>query len=189
MLEIAREQTTNSALELISLKGSLGAHSAQDFDRFFHEFTQAGFLFFILDASLLQIVSSGGLASVARLAKNIEALKGFFAFLNLPSEIEMLFSFLNLTQRIPVFASMEEALDFFMARQQGNETSSSPGMSQGAVPEVLAESIYVSQKPPKRAEEGGGALVACTHCGLQLSAKETGPYMCPGCGQQFQVNL
>ena len=192
MLEIAREQTANNSLELISLKGSLDSHTAHDFDRFFQEFIQAGFHFLILDASLLQTVSSSGLASIARLAKDIENLKGVFAFLNLPSEIGMLFSFLTLTKRIPIFSNMEEALNFFAAGQEGNTPFHSQGVPQGKVPEVEAEVAYgpFNRSGLGKAErEGVKALVACTHCGLQLSAKKSGPYMCPGCGQQFQVNL
>ena len=207
MLEIAREQTAKDFVELISLKGSLDTYTARDFDRFFQEFVQAGFHFFILDASMLQTVSSGGLASIARLTKNIAALGGAFVFLDLPAEIKMLFSFLTLTKRIPIFTNMEEAMNFFSNEAQGNRAASfrqglgeREGLApqQKSIPEVEAESAYTLQASPKapaakaepkRTTGERSAMAACTHCGLQLSVKKTGPYMCPGCGQQFQVNL
>lgn len=213
MLEIVRESLADSSLEVISIKGSLDSRSSRDFDRFFQEFIQAGFHFFILDAHCLQSVSSEGLASIAHLSKNIEDLKGNFVFLGLSSEIEMLFSFLSLTERIPVFRNMQDALVFFDGKEKTNSPSSFQNIPQRKIPEVEARSAYALQgsssskevrekakekakeeakektREEERGEEASASSVACTHCGLQLSVRKTGPYMCPGCGEQFQVNL
>ena len=190
MLEISREQTDNdlNAWEFISLKGSLDTYSARDFDRFFQDFLRAGFHFFILDASLLEKVSSEGLASLVRLTKDVESLEGSFVFLHPNSEIEMILSFLNLDLRIPIFSKVEDALDF-LSRQERKEQNFSIG-SQESIPEVNAEALYSKQRQSKSVKQAGpNLMVACTHCGLSLSAKRSGAYMCPACGEQFQVKV
>ena len=195
MLEIAREHTAShsSSIELISLKGSLDVESARDFDRFFQEFVHAGFHFFILDMSFLQRISSEGLASLVRLKKNIEKRRGFFALLHLHSEIKMIFSFLSLDRRIPIFARIEDALEFLSARKQGNKEFVRVGREgQENIPEVEAEAAYISYSSFGKIEaerEQSLILVACSHCGLELNAKKSGAYMCPACGEQFRVDL
>ena len=193
MLEIAKEKVVDSPLDFIRLKGFLNVHTAHDLTLFFQEFGSVTPSFFILEASQLKTVSSSGIAAMVRLIEDTQAGGGDFVFLHLPIEIEMLFSFLGLTKRIRVFSSKEEAIAFFSSSGHDLENKIKNKKKIEAerreeIPEVQAETasppLTIVQSTLEDAVE-----TACTHCGLPLRAHSVGPHMCPGCGQQFVIQL
>ena len=199
MIEIRKEQIRASFLELISIKGALDTHTARDFDRSFQRFTQNGCIFFILEASQLEKISNDGISSMFRLVNHLNNVGGHFVFLNLPSEIAMLFSFLMLNKRIPSFHKMEDALAAFQRIKIERNTIK----EKKDIPEVDAEPDYSCQKLGEnialRGEQKNigininrnksNDLLSCPNCTLELHVHQSGPYMCPGCGYKFEITL
>ncbi len=199
MLEIAREKFQDKNLELIYIKGSLDAQTAPDFERFFHGFSNRGPSFFIIEASRLQQVANDGITSLFRLAQNIQATGGFFVIVHPNIELSMLFTFLGLTDKVPICNKIEEALHYFRENDI-EENYIQHNYHTPNIPEVEAEPAYIrnsdeaedftpSFSPTQQSKSffKKKTEVNCSHCGLSLNVSHSGAFMCPGCGHQFNT--
>ncbi len=202
-LEITKESGPTSSLGLVRIKGSLNAHTSDDFERFFQEFIHTSHCFFIIDAYELEAVSSSGLSALLRLTDQLEGLGASFSLIHLSSEISMLFAFLGLNQRLHTFSAMAGAIAFLQEKerlnnlnQQSQQQNRQGGQNNADLPEVGAEPVVEmgmdpeAQMPPEpvtELQEQADNIIDCTHCGLPIRTGAPGAYMCPGCGERLQV--
>ncbi len=181
MLEIAKEKTEDGSLDLIRIKGHLDTHTAQDIEIFFKELYPIGNGCFILEASRLETISSTGISALAIIVEETYSREGWVAFLSLPMEIELLFTFIGFTEQVPTFLHQKDALAFF--------NKIKPKFKKYQIGHDQKNVAQQEEASEKRTNFDSSVEISCSYCGLSLRVSKVGQHMCPGCGQQFMSQL
>jgi len=121
MLELATEKNSEKEIYVIVLKGEIDSITASDFEKFFSQMVDGNYRFFILEASRLRSISSGGIAGLARFLRKLHEEGGAAAFCGPNREVHMLLDFFNISAHFPVFATVYEAEEYLSKQVAGRK--------------------------------------------------------------------
>ncbi len=122
MLDIATEKEKNTNIYQINLRGRIDSVTGRDFESYYDDMIRSGNRWFLFDASYLDFVSSAGIGSFVRLVRRLETLSGGGVFVNLNEEIRLTLEFFGLDKYLPVFTSIELAMQSLEERIKSGES-------------------------------------------------------------------
>ena len=155
LLEISRENIDNkSNIELLHIKGCLDNSTAIDFERFFLSYTSHVSYYFILDLSQVEKVTNNGLSVFIQLIERVLLKNGKLALLNIPKEVKMIFDFVGISDKISIFYTLLDALNYF----ESMDIPSPIQPMEYKIPEVEAQPI--SEKIPEAEKNSEASLMA-----------------------------
>ena len=196
MLTITTEIEPKSGINLIHLKGVLGNRTAQDFEKFIHDFIQQGKHYAILDASELEVLSGNGISVFTKLTTSVQEKGGKFILVATNLEVEMLLDFLEISSQIHCLPNIEAALEFFATHIPLQTTQEVTPPKSAINPkettpqtfsDTSSDNCYLEADAELIPDESTSATkIMCNYCGIELYVPEAdGSYMCPGCGQKL----
>ena len=104
------EKRQNGTL-LISVTGRMDAVTAPEFDQKLGQRLDEGITSMVFDLSKLDYISSAGLRSFLLIAKKLKANSGRIALASMQDIVKDVFEVSGFNQVLPVFHSVEEALE------------------------------------------------------------------------------
>jgi anti-sigma B factor antagonist len=108
-MELKREKIEQS--NVVHMKGSLTAATAQDFFSKIVSFLEEGETNLIMQMSSVDFVDSTGLGTIVRLAKRVREAKGQLRLSAPQPKILEMFELTRLDKILPIFKTQEEALE------------------------------------------------------------------------------
>jgi anti-anti-sigma factor len=107
-MEISKKKAAGALI--VSVAGRLDAVSSPDFDRELGLMMDEGENSLVFDMNELEYISSAGLRSFLKIAKQLKAKSGKIALGSLQDIVNQVFEVSGFNQIIPVFDSVDEAL-------------------------------------------------------------------------------
>lgn len=151
MLEI--NTTYTHSVLFIALSGSLDSRSGFDFHEYITEKILDGILYFSLDCSELEFISSGGISTLVGIHRILKKRGGLINFFSIQEEVKHILHFLNLHKILAIHESQELALEQQSLEQEKNPNSKPPAnalFEKRKKTNIDDESIsFVSKSKPK----------------------------------------
>lgn len=107
-MEIDTKET--SGIKIISVKGSIDADTASEFDQSLEKHISSGGEKMILDLSRLEYISSAGLRVVMKAAKKMEVTGGEMAIAGLRGVVQEVFKVSGFYSLFKIYETEEEAV-------------------------------------------------------------------------------
>ncbi len=203
MLFINHREIYDGNTVLIELKGPLNTVTSPDFEYYINQLIEKNKNFIILDARLMEYVSSEGIGVMLFIQKKLSSTNGFFVICNLPTEIMVLYRLLGFDRVLTIAHSPEDALHIIEKQMEMRESPQPVLSSLEEVPVDMKHEAAREAGPPD--EESGQALslpagdsealpefqnpliVECAQCRELVRVKRGGTYECPYCHTEFTV--
>ncbi len=187
----------NETTALIEVKGKIDSNTSTEFEEYVQNIISQGIIFFLIDYSEVDFVSSEGIGMILFIEKLVSEKDGCIVAFNLSKEIVNLFQLLNFDKLFTIAQGRDEAiaiLDRQLEMRSGNskkisqekekiQTSATPVET----PEKTEESL--SQEETAQSTDNGlePFVIKCVNCGKMIRIKEKGEHFCPECEASFSV--
>lgn len=116
MLEL--NTSYNDLIMVIELNGALDSRTGFDFYEFITEKILEGKLYFALDCTNLEFLSSGGISAIVGIHNVLKKRNGIITLFRVRKEIFQLVEFLNLQETIPIHENSNDALNWIRLHRQ-----------------------------------------------------------------------
>lgn len=108
-MEINTRKEKNAVI--VAVKGSLDAVSSGEFEKELGTLMDKGENTFVIDFGELDYISSAGVRSILITAKKLKAREGYLSLCSLKDLVEEVFKISGFRSIIPIYASVDGALD------------------------------------------------------------------------------
>lgn len=135
MLEI--HTSYSRQIMVIELNGSLDSKTGFDFHEFLTEKILEGKLYFALDCSNLEFLSSGGISSLVGIHKILKKRGGLLTLFKARKEIVQLIEFLNLQELIEIHDNQDLALSWIESKKILHSSFSAPSSYANQKKEII----------------------------------------------------
>lgn len=181
MILIKHNEVLGGRAAAIDLEGPLDSSTAADLEDYLNGLCDRGIVFFTINASGLNYMSSSGIGVVVRIQKRVSDFKGCFVVYALPTDMRTLFNILGFDRILRIAEGRIEAMEIIDKQIEMRDYYDENPVS---IEEADQRDVSGSEEGESR-ESFSPFIIECENCSSLVRVRYPGEFKCPECGIHF----